>query len=427
MKDRIRMRHSQVHILLVEDDQDDYLIIKDLLSEIEDTTFQIDWVSEYDEATQRIHPHHYDIFLFDYRLGGHTGLDLVRYVRTIKSSTPCILLTGQDDHHVDVMAGEIGAVDYLLKSELTPTSLERSIRYALERRTAEIEREILTEQLLETSRQLGKAEVAANVLHNVGNVLNSMNVSSTQLLKLLHESHTHDIEKIAKMIQAHQHDLAEFLTLDSQGKHISPYLAKFGEHLAAQHQAMFEEIQALTKNLDHVKHIIRAQQTHTTSTNLSEPVAVSELMEHALSINLSSLSQHHVKIIRSYAETPPIMTDKHQILQILVNLIRNATHAMIDNPGDSHCLTLTIEQALDDRRIQLSVHDTGVGINPEHLTRIFSQGFTTKEEGHGLGLHSSALAAKSLQGTLQAFSDGEGQGARFTLCLPCTPVEVHAS
>ncbi len=421
------MRHSQVHILLVEDDEDDYLIVKDLLSDIEETTFQIDWVSEYDEAKQRIHPHCYDIFLFDYRLGRHTGLDLVRYVRTIKSSSPCILLTGQDDHHVDVIAGETGAVDYLLKNELTASGLERSIRYALERRTAEIERESLTEQLLETSRQLGMAEVAANVLHNVGNVLNSINVSATQLVKFLHESHTDDIGKIAKMVQAHHDDLAEFLTQDSQGKHIFPSLAKFVEHLAAQHQAMFEEIQALTKNLDHVKHIIRAQQANTTSTNHSEPVVVSELMEQALSINLSPLSQHHVKIVRNYADTPLIISDKHQILQILVNLIRNATHAMIENPGDSHCLSLTIDQSPEDHRIQLSVHDTGVGINPEHLTRIFSQGFTTKPEGHGWGLHSSALAAKSLQGTLHAFSDGEGQGARVTLDLPFIPVEVHAS
>ena len=150
-------------------------------------------------------------------------------------------------------------------------------------------------------------------------------------------------------------------------------------------------------------------------------------MEQALSINLSPLSQHHVKIVRNYADTPLIISDKHQILQILVNLIRNATHAMIENPGDSHCLSLTIDQSLEDHRIQLSVHDTGVGINPEHLTRIFSQGFTTKPEGHGLGLHSSALAAKSLQGTLHAFSDGEGQGARVTLDLPFIPVEVHAS
>ena len=227
------------------------------------------------------------------------------------------------------------------------------------------------EQLLETSRQLGMAEVAVNVLHNVGNVLTSMNVSATQLVKFLHESHTNDIGKIAKTVQAHHDDLAEFLTQDSQGKHIFPYLAKFDEHLAAQHQAMFEEIQALTKNLDHVKHIIRAQQANTTSTNHSEPVVVSELMEQALSINLSPLSQHHVKIVRNYADTPLIISDKHQILQILVNLIRNATHAMIENPGDSHCLSLTIDQSPEDHRIQLSVHDTGVGTNPEHLTQIF--------------------------------------------------------
>ena len=150
-------------------------------------------------------------------------------------------------------------------------------------------------------------------------------------------------------------------------------------------------------------------------------------MEQALIINLSPLTQNDITIVRDYADVPPIMSDKNQILQIVVNLIRNATHAMIEKSRDSHRLDLTIEQSQDDHRIQLSVQDTGVGINPDHLTRIFSQGFSTKQEGQGLGLHSSALAAKSLQGSLHAFSDGKGHGARFTLDLPCTSLEVHAT
>lgn len=419
------MQPSPVHILLVEDDEDDYLIVRDLLSDIDGTNFHMDWVSEYHEATQRIHPHRYDIFLFDYRLGSHTGLDLVKYLRTIHSSSPCILLTGQDDHHIDVLAGENGAMDYLVKKELTTSTLERSIRYALERRNAEIERAQLTEQLLETSRQLGMAEVAANVLHNVGNVLNSINVSANQLTKLLHESHSNDIQKIGAMIQDHQENLAEYLSQDSQGQQIPTYLAKYGDHLTNQHDAMQKEIHGLTKNLDHIKHIVRAQQANTTSTTSMEPIVLSELMEQALSINASGLSQHQIKVVRQYSENPRIMSDRHQILQILVNLIRNAKHAMIDHPGPLHSLTLTIEQAQDNYDLQLSVQDTGVGINPDHLQRIFSQGFTTKQEGQGLGLHSSALAAKSLKGSLQVWSTGQGHGARFTLNLPFTPTEAH--
>lgn len=421
------MQQSSVHILFVEDDEDDYLIVRDLLSDIDGITFHIDWSPEYHEATQRIHPNHYDIFLIDYLLGTHTGLDFIRYVRSIQCSTPCILLTGHNDRHVDVIAGETGAADYLVKEELTTIGLERSIRYALERRKAEMEREILSEQLLETSRQLGMAEIAVNVLHNVGNVLNSINVSANQLTTLLHESLAEDIGQLATMVQAHPHDLATYLTQDPKGALIPSYLAELGKHIVAQHHTMLDEVQALTKNLDHIKHIVRAQQANTTSTNYREPVVLSELMEQALNINLNALSQHDIKIIRHFADCPPIISDRHQILQILVNLIRNAKHAMIEMAGNAHCLTLTIEESPENNRILLSVHDTGVGIHPDHLTRIFSQGFTSKKDGQGLGLHSSALAAKSLQGNLQVASDGEGQGARFTLDLPFQPVEVQVS
>ncbi|MDT7043633.1 ATP-binding protein [Candidatus Nitronereus thalassa] len=418
---------SPLEILLVEDDEDDYHIIKNILSQVEETTFHLDWVSDYDEATHRIQTHGYAIFLFDYRLGNHTGLDLVKYVRTIQCSTPCILLTGQDDHHVDVRAGESGAEDYLVKGELLASGLERSIRYALERHKAEKEREDLMDQLLETSRQLGRAEVAVNVLHNVGNVLNSINVSATQITTLLKNSYTNDIGRIASMIRAHQQDLGHFFTQDTKGQLIPSYLSELDKQVAKQHQTMLEEIQALTKNLDHLKHIVQAQQANTVGTNQKEPVILSELMEQALTINFGTLPQHQVSIVRDFADAPPIMSDKHQILQILVNLIRNAKHSMMAKPGISHCLSLTIDGTRTPNRVLLIVQDTGVGIKPQLLTKIFTQGFSTKQEGQGLGLHSSALAAQSLQGSLQAFSVGEGQGARFTLDLPYTPVEALIS
>ena len=149
-------------------------------------------------------------------------------------------------------------------------------------------------------------------------------------------------------------------------------------------------------------------------------------MEQALTINLAALERQQIKVVREYAELPQVMIDRHQMLQILVNLISNAIHAMRACPERQHYLTLRIglAEAMEDW-IRLQVHDTGVGIKAEHLTRIFAQGFTTKQDGHGFGLHSSALAAKLLGGTLSVDSPGEGQGATFTLDVPVKYAESH--
>ena len=418
------MNEGTVHILLVEDDEDDFLIVRDLLADTEGGPVEITWVANYQDAQDHIRSQRYDIFLLDYALGKNSGLDLVRYAQTIQCETPCILLTGRENRQVDVKAGKTGAVDFLVKGELSASSLERSIRYALERRKAALERERLAEQLLETSRQLGMAEIASNVLHNVGNVLNSINTSVNQISKALDQLYINDLGKIAGMFKEHQQDLGEFLTQDPKGRSIPSYFHTFSNHLLGQHHIMAKEIQTLTRNLDHVKHIIQAQQSLAQSNPHLEPVVLSDLMEQAININLASLLNHQIKVVRHYSDIPTILADKHLILQILVNLIRNAKHAMIEQPGVDHRLELTIDHAQDGKRVLLSVQDSGVGIGPQHLSKIFSQGFTTKQGGLGLGLHCSALSAKALEGSLTAFSEGKGKGARLTLDLPFTPVEA---
>jgi C4-dicarboxylate-specific signal transduction histidine kinase len=133
-------------------------------------------------------------------------------------------------------------------------------------------------------------------------------------------------------------------------------------------------------------------------------------------MNNGSISRHKVKVVRDFAEVPPVLTEKHKVLQILVNLIRNAKHACDDSGRDDKQINLRV--ANGDGRVKISVGDNGIGIPPENLTRIFGHGFTTRKEGHGFGLHSGALAAKDLGGTLVAFSDGPGRGATFTLEIP---------
>jgi C4-dicarboxylate-specific signal transduction histidine kinase len=132
-------------------------------------------------------------------------------------------------------------------------------------------------------------------------------------------------------------------------------------------------------------------------------------------MNEGSLIKHQVRVVREFEEVPPISVEKHKVLQILVNLVRNAKNACDDLEDAKKRMTLRIAQV--DGRTRISVSDNGAGIAPENLTRIFAHGFTTRKDGHGFGLHSGALAATELGGSLSAYSEGPGKGATFTLEL----------
>ncbi len=137
--------------------------------------------------------------------------------------------------------------------------------------------------------------------------------------------------------------------------------------------------------------------------------------------------KYRIQVERDYRHVPTIMTDRHQVLQVLVNLITNAKNAMVEHSGDTRRLTLRIGVPSSNKTVaRFEVIDTGGGIKPDNLTKLFAQGFTTRKAGHGLGLHSAAIVAKNLGGTLHAQSVGEGCGATFTLELPLAVVEAAA-
>jgi C4-dicarboxylate-specific signal transduction histidine kinase len=155
---------------------------------------------------------------------------------------------------------------------------------------------------------------------------------------------------------------------------------------------------------------------------LIEPVQLAELVEDALRINHAALTRHSVQVERALADVPPVLTEKHKVLMIMVNLISNAKYAVGVLPEQERRLTVSLSPPADGRLL-IEVRDNGMGLAPEMLTRIFQHGFTTREEGHGFGLHSSALAAQEMGGTLTAHSDGLGRGATFRLDLPFVPEE----
>jgi len=272
-------------------------------------------------------------------------------------------------------------------------------------------------ELLGASRQAGMAEVATGVLHNVGNVLNSVNVASACVADGLRRSKAANLFKVVAMLREHQENLGEFITQNPKGKQLPGYLAQLAKHLAGEQTAALNELAQLQRDIEHIKEIVAMQQSYARVSGLTEKVKATDLVEDALRMNEGALARHQVQLVREYeSPLPEIIVEKHKVLQILVNLIRNAKCACDESGSSDKRLTLRLTNG--DDRLRIAVVDNGVGIPPENLTRIFSHGFTTRKDGHGFGLHSGALAAKELGGALLAHSDGPGHGAVFTLELP---------
>lgn len=279
--------------------------------------------------------------------------------------------------------------------------------------------ETMHQQMLELSHHAGMAEVATGVLHNVGNVLNSVNVSNNLIREKLRASEIGSLVKLGSLLKKHEGDLAGFLTQDAKGRLAPGFIIQLAGQLEAEHALLQREQEQLSRNLEHIKEIVSLQQNYARVSGFLEQVSVAGLMDDALQINLAGLSRHGVQVVREYSETPAAMVDKHKVLQIFVNLVHNAKYALDESGRADKRLTVGVKQN-GGQRLHITVTDNGIGIPPENLTRIFSHGFTTRKDGHGFGLHNGANAAREMGGRLSVHSEGVGKGATFTLDLPLT-------
>ena len=285
-----------------------------------------------------------------------------------------------------------------------------------EAKTAEARLAGLNQQLVDTSRHAGMAEVATGVLHNVGNVLNSVNVSAGIVAERLRRSKAPKLAKAAALLTGKNGGLAQYLTEDANGQKLPGYLAKLGEHLVAENNALLCEVDQLGRNIEHIKEVVAMQQNYAKVSGLFEMLPVEQLVEDAIAMNYGAFERHRVIVERRFSPAPSARVDKHKVLQILINLLRNAKYALDEVERPDKKISISIEPAGEFVRIVIA--DNGVGIPAENLDRIFGHGFTTRESGHGFGLHSGANAAKEMGGTLAASSGGLGCGAAFTLELP---------
>ncbi|MBL9127122.1 MAG: hypothetical protein JNL97_05730 [Verrucomicrobiales bacterium] len=296
-------------------------------------------------------------------------------------------------------------------------------------RTAELREEIAAKerahaelkqtqrQLIEASRQAGMADVATAILHDVGNVLNSVNVSTALVADRLRHSRMTRLSEVASLFEQHAGDLGTFLEDDEKGRLLPAYLKQLAEALERERETLMTEVDSLGANLEHIKAVVVLQQDRARVSGIVESVEADELMDSALRVCVESYARHSIRLIRDYRSVARLSVDRHRVLQILINLLTNAKQALERNRRDDRCVVAGIE-IVDGGRVRFTVRDNGIGIAPENLSRLFTQGFSNKKDGHGIGLHSGANAARELRGKLDVHSDGPGRGATFTLELP---------
>lgn len=284
------------------------------------------------------------------------------------------------------------------------------------------ERETAQKKLVDTARQAGIAEMVSNVLHNVGNVLNSVGVTTDMMQRRTATSKIASLSLLAKMIQDQGEHLARYLTEDPRGQKVPTFLISLSEHLVRENEQNAADTKALERHVQHVRDIIHLQQEYSRTRGLTESVSIQEVIEDALWLNSAQIAKYGILIKKELVPLPPCWIDRHRLLQILINLLSNARHALMRCDAPAKTIRVSLGRYQQDR-IRITVADNGDGIDPSNLIRIFQHGFTTRKDGHGFGLHSSAIAARELFGSLTAYSDGKGHGATFVIDIPYRPLE----
>jgi two-component system sensor kinase FixL len=290
-----------------------------------------------------------------------------------------------------------------------------------ERKQAEAEMQRLHQELVRVSRQAGMAAVAGEILHNAGNVLNSTGVSVAMLERHVQGLRIGHLSRAVAMLKDQTGNLDAFLQSDPKGRRLPELLDGLIVHFEQQQRQLDAEVTSLRGNIEHLTRVIHAQRSHARSFGLHETVTADALIDSALELQGQSWSKLGIRVERELAALPPLHVDRHKVIEILVNLLGNARQSLHRSGNPDKRLRIRTEAvgtASEPARVRIHVEDNGCGISPEHQARIFRLGFTTKEDGSGIGLHSSANAAGQLGGSLSFHSDGPGQGAVFTLELP---------
>lgn len=287
-----------------------------------------------------------------------------------------------------------------------------------EQKQAELALEKTRKELLAASHRAGMAEVATGVLHNVGNVLNSLSVAAHMAEEQLHKSRAHLLGEAIVKLEQPPDQLAKFLTEDAQGVKFPRLLRRIADELMQEHERLLAEVQRVNQQVELMQSTIAAQQAFAHTKLFLQEVDLGSLLERVISIFRIEIESRSIDL-KTEIGSAVVTLDVQSTLQILANLVRNAIEATEDTgAGQAQPRKLALRGGVQENHVVIEVEDNGYGIEKSVLPSIFQHGFTTKPSGHGFGLHASAIAAQAMGGTLTAHSDGPGRGARFRLELP---------
>ena len=384
----------------------------------------IEWVATLQKAQAQIKSRNqYDVMILDCRKEGAEWGHLSQKIQEGKNAAILGIMKASENKNAQDKITE-DAIGYQVDETMAPTVLKWLLHQVQERKQFLIEQEQLRSELGEAAYKIEMADVASTVLHNVGNALTSVMVAANMVESVVDQSSVTLVNRVAELINTHQEDLGTYLTEDPKGKRIPPSLEKLGTHLIEEQQTILKEMKGLVRNIRHMKQIIASHQTMAKSAGQAEQIALVDVLSHAMELSFQPGDAKWMTIQRDYREVPTVLVDQHQLLQVLVNLLRNAKQAMRQQAQVSHELNLHVQYQGEDRTsVVMTIQDSGIGIAPEHLSKMFTRGFTTKKDGNGIGLHSSILAIQNMGGSIHVQSDGVGRGATFTLTFP---VQIEA-
>ncbi|CAM2005390.1 trifunctional serine/threonine-protein kinase/ATP-binding protein/sensor histidine kinase [Acanthopleuribacter pedis] len=300
----------------------------------------------------------------------------------------------------------------------------RALNETLEQRVAERTEQLeqAQKELLEKAHKAGMADIATSVLHNVGNILNSVTTASQMIRDIVNRSRLQGLFRANELLRQNMDDLEQFIGKDPKGKDLMRFYLGFDQILKKESSEIIDHVRRLNEKVNSIRDVIMAQQSYAAGGFHDEWVSLETVLESALDLQSLMLTANHVHIEKTIQATPPVLIQRVKLVHVIVNLLKNAKEAMDHLPHDQR--GIQIHLGVSDKEVCLSVKDVGVGIAPDHLERIFHHGFTTKAEGHGFGLHSCANSVNEMNGRMWVESEGEGRGATFLLAFPVASQEV---
>jgi signal transduction histidine kinase len=300
----------------------------------------------------------------------------------------------------DKMLSGIQTRDELIKQA------NQTLEFKIEERSLELKK--VQKIALQNAHSLGMAEISNGILHNIGNIVNSANISISEISSVLTDSKMVGFLKANDLLKNNKNNLEFYLTQDPSGKLLPQYFLHIGEVISRELEKVNLETQNLAKKIHLIKDVVITQQSYARGDILNEEIHMAKLLEEIISMQNSSFSRHSIQIVRKFQEIPTVQSQKIKVSHILLNLLKNAKEAMDSTDASKRILTVETEYDEKNGLVLVKVSDTGEGILPENLNKIFNHGFTTKKKGHGFGLHFCANAMKEMGGSLTVQNNTTG-------------------